>query len=102
MLTIAQEFGLSASDLARASEEIMAKEDGSERAAKAMSAFKMNAVGYALGIFALLLLNLATSPSVWWFQFPVILYLPVLAAHGIMAKFNPELAYELISEPYEE
>lgn len=100
MLAIAGDFGLSAADLVRASEAIAASREETDRISKAkqlaMQDFKLNVVGYAVGIVGLFFLNWFTSTEFWWFIIPAIAYGPVVAVHGYIAKYNPDHALSLL------
>lgn len=102
MLTIAGEFGLSAADLVRASEAIIASREKSERASKvrqkAMQGFWISVVGYAALIIGLFFLNWATSPGDWWFYIPAIAIGPVVGVYGFIVKYYPDLAVKLVRE----
>ena len=98
MLTIGREFGLSEADLIRASEKIAASRDKTDRATTAMQGFKIHVVCYVAGVVALFLINALVSPEFWWFLLPTIAYGAVVAIHGIGAKKNPDLAFELLHE----
>lgn len=110
LLTIAKEFGLTPEDLVRASEEVNeigAQADAeTERHRLVWHDFKVNLVGYGVGILGFFGLNLATGIAagelVWWFQFLVVIYGAVVLGHFIMAKFNPELAYYMLRGEEEE
>lgn len=102
MLAIGEEFGLTAVDLARASEAIAASREETELSSKvkqkAMQDFKLNLVCYAAGIVGLFLLNWVTSTEYWWFAIPAVAYAPVVVVHGLGAKYRPDLAVKLLRE----
>ena len=102
MLAIAGEFGLSAADLIRASETIAASREETDRSSKtkqkAMQDFRLHLFCYAAAIVGLFLLNWAVSPEYWWFILATIAYGPVVAVHGFIARYNPELALSLLGE----
>jgi hypothetical protein len=110
LLTIAKEFGLTPEDLVRASEEV--KHVDAEAAARAERRrlawhdFKVNLVCYGVGIVGLFGMNMATALSdgqiKWWFHFPVVAYGAIILGHFIMAKFNPEMAYDMLRGEEEE
>ena len=102
MLAIAGEFGLSAADLIRASETIAASREETDRSSKtkqkAMQDFRLHLFCYAAAIVGLFLLNWSVSPEYWWFILATIAYGPVVAVHGFIARYNPELALSLLGE----
>jgi len=110
LLTIAKDFGLTPEDLLRASEEV--KQVDAQAAAQAerrriaWSDFKINLVCYGVGVIGLFGMNLATAMTAgemkWWFQFPAVAYGAIILGHFIMAKFNPEMAYDMFRGEEEE
>lgn len=102
MLTIAEEFGLSPEDLVRASETIDASRDHSARHTAVKNGFIINLVAYCVGVVGLFLLNAFISPEFWWFVLAAIAYGSVLAVHGFMAKFMPDLTYDTLHATEEE
>ena len=102
MLTIGREFGLSEADLVRASEKIAGSRDKTGRATKAMQGFKINVVCYVVGVVGVFLVNAVVSPEFWWFLLAAIAYGCVVAVHGIGAKLNPDLVFELLHKETDE
>ncbi len=102
MLAIGEEFGLTAADLARASEAIAASREETGRASKvkqkAVQDFKLHLVCYAVGIVGLFFLNWVTSTEYWWFAIPAVAYGPVVVVHGLGAKYRPDLSVKLLRE----
>ncbi len=102
MLTIGREFGLSEADLVRASEKIATSHDKTDRATIAMQGFKINVVCYVVGVVGVFLVNAVVSPEFWWFLLAAIAYGCLVAVHGIGAKLNPDLVFELLHEETDE
>lgn len=91
MVAIGKEFGLSAEDLAKAFEEITDTRREEARTHKASVGFRFHAMCYVAINGGLFLINMAADPSYWWFVFPLIGWGMLLALHGIMAKYLPEV-----------
>ncbi len=98
MLSIAGEFGLGGADIQRALDDLASKQEEREQTDQAVLAFKLHVAAFAVINVGLLLINLLTTPSYFWFLFPVVCWGSVVVLHGIAVKFMPTAPW-LLLEP---
>lgn len=98
LLTIGAELGLKAADLSSALERIGTEREERDVLTLAVQAFRLHAALYAVVIAGLFLINWAADPSYWWFFFPMIGWGMLVAIHGVVTKYVPNLPVFIVKK----